>query len=254
MSSQLHKEWLKTTTESVTYLGEALMIASLLERGLGALLYMPVALPILKKKLIDAGKAESAKLLSTVTRMSEGDSKFAKTEIDNGCQATSKHTSISLWAAIENMVEDILTAYLMVDRNNVDSICAKYDIKLRSALTEEKHYRNFISQRWESATKHNSVGARYITQLSDVGINILLDQKSESVLQELSSGRDVLMHNAGLIDQRFVDKCHWLGLRVGDKFVPKRDDVKRYFEHCSSITKSIHAIVIQKCKDDLTPQ
>jgi len=245
MNQAIYDGWIKTTTQTMMYIGEAMMMASLLERGLGALLYMPIALPVLQGKLIENGKIDSARVLSSLTRMSEGDSKFARTEIDNGYQATSKHISIDLWAAIENMVEDILTVYLVHDECAVTSICNKYKLKQPSALVEEKHYRNFISQKWEYATNHNNVAARYAEQLRETGIDVSVDSNTQRVLQELSSGRDILMHNAGVVDQRFVDKCPWLGLQLGGKFSPKRDDVKRYIEHCTALTKEIHNAVLK---------
>lgn len=83
---------------------------------------------------------------------------------------------------------------------------------------------------WEGTLPHKSVVERAIVMLAAFGVKLELSQPSRQNLTELSEIRNIVLHKGGYVDQRFVDRCPWLGCAVGEQIAIDQDRMDVYFQ------------------------
>ncbi len=127
---------------------------------------------------------------------------------------------IRIWAILDGVVDDLVALMLaeptqcpgqeVVGRIKVplvDFTAASAEQKSAIALQEYK--------RLLSAPLKPGLG-RFETMLAPLGLGGAVDDLVRRTLLECSQARHVLVHRGGISDQRLVELCPWMNLKVGD--------------------------------------
>lgn len=164
----------------------------------------------------DDDKVARAKKKSEVAEL-------AKDQRARGYPLLYEHTLISIWGALEAMVEDLAVAWLHTHPEQLQAQPVS-DVKLTvgdyERLSPEERLRHIIFevQRGAKADLKRGVG-QFNALLSAVGINWTPPGPVRDALFYHHQLRNLFAHRGGIVDRRFAEICPTLGFDLGDTVV-----------------------------------
>jgi len=216
----------------VLYTGNERVICALMQRVLWSTELLPSLVALAGAQMTKL-KPESAAAFASVLQSSKDDAAFAADEIKNGFPTILSHHAIALWAGVETAIEQTILGLIRRVQDAHDLIIAHSPtlnaekFKTKTANDAEK-----ALSLWDREIKAHSFD-RSMQMLAALKVPVTISTEHRRSLIELSEVRNVLLHKGGFADARFLDKCPWLKLKVGDAF---KVDVKRlgdYFDAAS---------------------
>lgn len=166
-------------------------------------------------------------------RLSEEDRTYLACELNNNGLYSKMSYVIMTYSIIEAGVDDIIRICYN-DRMAMSEIKEFGEIKIslnewEYLSKEDLSYRivNLYKGNCKSPTNNNQqefginygYGYKYFIKfLMPLGIDPMLRKEKIKSFDELCQARNVIAHNAGVIDNEYLNKCKWLrGLKIGDK-------------------------------------
>lgn len=140
--------------------------------------------------------------------------------------------TIMLWGSLEIAIEDFLVAWYkhnpttLVDHRVSQVKVSIPEFEAMSADERGLYLINQLKQKLSAAEKA-SVN-RFESLLGAFGLSGSVDEDARRVLLELGHVRNILVHRAGLADNRLTKACSWLGLSDGDLVPLSREQYMRY--------------------------
>jgi hypothetical protein len=243
--AELPNGWLLTPAANlIQFLIDEMVISSVTQRALMNVNMMPLLLEAVRSYAPNAPKKSFQQMIDLCGQ----DIPFAKKEQDSGFATIFSHSAVTTWGAIETTIEHILVNHLSrvdgADRLVRESAPNLRDRTLR--FTTVREVRTAIRQ-WEGAlpTELSSAVDRAIHMLKAFSIELALGADDVRNLSELAEIRNVLLHQAGSADQRFVDKCPWYRAKVGDKLCVTYEMMQRYFDAAGAFSKALWGSIVK---------
>lgn len=237
---------LMPSTNLVQFLAEEIKLAGLTERAIFTLTKVPTLLAAAAKQ-IPGSQMKVHKNLQQLTQMARENSKFAEGEIANEFQRTRSHHAVAAWAAVETAIENLFVNLIvrvpdaeMRIRNHSDKAKIKSE-RVNSTVYDAK----ITIQSWERSLDNSETMARQLNMLSAFDINVDLTEQVSRTLSEMGALRDVILHNGGVIDERFQTRCPWLHHTVGEHIVINADVLGRYFDAASEFATQLLRAVLK---------
>lgn len=238
------KTWLVgPTSQCVEYLGNEIVYAGLVQRGVHILSSFDDIIQLAK-----AGantEALGSDIINALDRLgadARQSQPLAQEVLDDNFKRLYRHSAVGMWSSLETMMEHLtLAAYQHFP-----------DCKERIAKTHS----NLSSAKWlrpssDDIEKRPSIYERALRDLFpnimncyqeilrpfDVDVNLSYD--CERRLTEMSEVRNVVLHQGSVVDARFLQKCPWSTLATGDEYVISFDDLKAFHEASSAFVLEI---------------
>jgi len=205
-------------------------------------LYTVTELPTLiylAKKSIDPKDHSTHAAIDRVFLLSDGNSYFAKQEMLKDFQTVRSHHIVSIWAATETAIEQLLVNHITTvgqAPSLIQSTAPK--IRIDSLKRSNSREARKTLRLWESHLPQDSSVERALTMLSTFGIAPLLPSPDIQRLTEMSEIRNVIMHNGGSLDDTFLKKCPWIDQNPGTKFVISSAMMESYFNSTQALALS----------------
>ena len=174
----------------------------------------------------------------------ERDAHLAQSEVDKGFATIFAQAIIVAWGALETAVRDFLVRWLATFPSARQSPAVS-KIRIRfgdyEALSPGERMEYLLSEleRELGAPLQPGVG-RFESLLSALSIGGPVDPVLRRDLLELAATRNVLVHRAGVADERFVALCPWLGLQAGAEV---RVSQEQYHRHLGAVYRYAGVIV-----------
>lgn len=131
-----------------------------------------------------------------------------------------EHSVISLWGALEVLVEDLAVAWLMGHPDQLQTQPVS-DVKLTvgdyERLSTEERLRHIVVevQRKEKTDLKRGVG-QFDALLAAVGLDCALPRPIRDALFYHHQLRNLVAHRGAVVDRRFIEVCPKLGYQVGE--------------------------------------
>ncbi|QOY62721.1 hypothetical protein INQ40_12775 [Lysobacter sp. H21R4] len=173
---------------------------------------------------------------------------LAQREIDRGFSSLVGQSIIVLWGALEALIKDFLVRWLELfpnlwERPGIASL--KIRIGDYEALRPEDRRRYVIGEIERNVAAKLKVGAgRFEAVLSELELGGGIDDSIRRDLLELSAVRNVLVHNAGHVDERFMAMCPWVECEPGQLLRPTRKDYRRF----SAAVLQYAALIVERAE------
>jgi hypothetical protein len=159
--------------------------------------------------------------------------------------------AVTTWGSLEALVEDVVVALLMCEPARLNNAC--FD-KISTPLAEyelldlEGRMRFLYRELEKKNRSVDKLGVNgFETLLQHFGIQVSPNDEVKKQLIALSQIRNIIVHREHIVDRRLVEKCSWLGLKVGEKLELKRPEFESYFEASTAYSQGFH----DKCVDVL---
>lgn len=158
--------------------------------------------------------------------------KFAEREIEKGHPYLFSLSCVKLWSILEAAVDFILIRLL---QNSEQLKLSQRLLKIKGPLlpllqASEDERVVFLRE----ALLHD-IGAelkigigRFEGPLDELGFGGAVASNVRRVLLELAEVRNVIVHKAGKIDSRLLERCPWLSFQIGESIRPVAADFKKY--------------------------
>ena len=157
---------------------------------------------------------------------------LAKKEIEKNFSSIASQSIIVLWGALEAAVRDFSVNWLLafphlLEKPSISSIKVRLGDFL--SLTDDDRARFIIAELERSVAAKLKPGVgRFEAVLEQIDLAGGISDKIRRDILELSAIRNVLVHNAGHADAKFLKLCPWLDICVGDALTVSPDDYRRY--------------------------
>ena len=151
--------------------------------------------------------------------------------------------TVLLWGALEAAVRDFLVRWLVrypAARKAPDLARIRVQIGDYEILEGESRMRYLLTllEREIGATLKPGAG-RFDSLLKPFNIDPRLDDKLRRDLNEMAAVRNVIVHRAGIVDDRLLKLCPWLTYKLNDPVRVRRTDVIRYLDASSNYAASL---------------
>jgi hypothetical protein len=185
--------------------------------------------------LLTTGLGRLAKVLNkdekTVADF-EKTERLAAEEVKNGFPLLYAHSVVALWSALEAAIPRFCVDWLMCFPHFLEGKSfAKVSLAASSAILEDKRtIMEEVVQMLDQVT-HSPLRAgvgRFDLLLAAVGISITHDEDRRRTLFELSKVRNVVVHQAGKADKKFVSECPWMNIAPGRPVVIDEERFRGY--------------------------
>jgi hypothetical protein len=214
----------------VFFLGNEMIISGLTQRAIIAAHSLPAFIAFAKANLPSESQ-ETTDALENLLNLANTDANFASEEIDNQFNTVLSHHAVSTWAAIEATIEQTLVAHIRKVPDSgtlMTNVTPKLSgIKIKTVT--ERDAKNSI-RIWEQNINSQSVIDRALIMLSAFGLSLSLPNAVKQDLSEMAEARNILLHRIGRVDDRFLSKCPWIMLKVGDIFRMNDEKMSKYFD------------------------
>jgi hypothetical protein len=157
---------------------------------------------------------------------------FARKERDHGYPILHGQATVGLWAALEALIEDLTVGLLMEWPDRLDD--ARFQ-KVRVSLSqfvqmdEADRSRFLLAEAAKTPiTAPASAIARLEALLELIGLPPFGERDRKRDLVEMHGVRNLILHRASVVDQKFNEGCPWLGLSLGEVIHISHDDILRY--------------------------
>ena len=213
----------------VLFVGNERVVCSLTQRVLRTADILPGLFTIAGPQIIKQ-QPDVAEALARMVQYSASDAAFAAEEIKNEFATILSHHAVALWAGVETALEQTILGLIKRVPDAHDLI-----IEHSPTLNAEKFKTKTANDAekalsiWEQAIKANSFD-RSVEMLRALKVNTNPTSEDRRALVELSEVRNVLLHRGGFVDARFLGKCPWIKLKVGDQFKVDGGRLDTYFD------------------------
>jgi hypothetical protein len=179
--------------------------------------------------------------------------KIALEEVDADFPLIHSAATVLLWGALEAAVRDFLVRWLVKypdARKAPDLARIRVQVGDYEVLEGESRMRYLLNllEREIGATLKPGAG-RFDSLLKPFNIDPRLDDKLRRDLNEMAAVRNVIVHRAGIVDQRLLQLCPWLSYKLNDPIRVHRSDVIRYLESASNYAAALIESAQQICHD-----
>jgi len=191
-------------------------------------------------------KTEASSKRIEQTKKLEAD---AASEAANGFPLLSSHSVVALWSALEDAIPRMCSDWLLkyprtLERDDFSRVKLPPHILLLEDRTVAMEEIVLELARTTQSSLKAGVG-RFDALIGALGIKLSVSKALRRDLFELSKVRNVIVHQLGKADRKFVQECPWLNPKVGDRL---RIDPARYgkyrkvvIEYCVQIVKCGYA-------------
>jgi hypothetical protein len=148
-----------------------------------------------------------------------------------------------VWGAMESAFRDFLVRWLLAHPTALQATELK-NVRVRVAeyerLVGEDRMRFLVGvlERELAASLRPGVG-RFECLLKPFGISPPVTDEDRRSLNELAAVRNAIVHRAGITDERLVELCPWMNLKIGDVISVSGSMFQRYFDVTSKYAISI---------------
>jgi hypothetical protein len=228
---------LKPINNAILFVGEETKICGLLMRGLG---HIETANPILnlaRTALLRKGDKRAVAAIDRLLASSHINEEWAKEIRDNDYSVLHTHSLVSIWAALESAIENLILALILNDTQSLDRLrkfgVKKIDENLKNHdLTEDICLSIYKKLKDVTSVSYDIVQTMQ-NMLSAFNINVKCEiYKSE--LLEANAVRNVIVHRFGIVDEKSVKNSPSLAGYVGQPFTISN---KKYLTYQSAIGK-----------------
>jgi hypothetical protein len=161
-------------------------------------------------------------------------SAMAKSECHEGFPILHSHALISIWGALEVLIDDLVLSILLNVPNVLnEAIFAKVKIPLAKFETLERNERmtllvDELKRELKTAFKPAVVGFEVV--LGQFGLSGQLDDNLKRTLMEMQQIRNVLVHRSGIFDEKASRTCPWMDWKIGKKVKLSGSQINIYVE------------------------
>jgi hypothetical protein len=152
---------------------------------------------------------------------------------------------VYLWAILENYIKQLLAALISFDNKILErETFGSVKIPMSEFLGLDERDRgmflaNLIILNISSGKRPRYGIDKFEQYLESFGLNGSLNDEDRKNILALHCFRNCIVHNDFMVDERFVEYCGWLHLKLNDRIVIKDEDFRAYE---SSILVYIHEI------------
>lgn len=180
------------------------------------------------------------------------DAEFAKKQVDLGFPTLLAHTTISLWSALEALIQDVALLWLKINPDALQSDRLK-NIKISLAdflsLDDEQRLRRLIGEIERHKRGEGLAGVqRFEEILNAVGLGGRVSKELSKTLYELSRVRNLIIHKGGMVDVEFLNACPWFQIKEGHEFRVDTDSIIKYSDGVREYSKLIWRRIARKYK------
>ena len=242
----------------VDFLGGEMVIAGLTERAIFTAAGLPSILTSAYRHIPESNQ-QAREGIQKLIEITSQNVAFAEEERDRSFQRIRTHHVVATWAAIETTVEHLLINLILRVDDAETRIRTLYpDIKLKFAQREASPVSaKRALQAWERQLNSKKPTERQVEMLKAFGLDVQLDDRSHRPLSELAALRNVIVHNAGFVDQRFLDACDWRLESVGDRIYYDTATMVAYFDaaidFASKLSRAVMASDFMQTKPSGSP-
>lgn len=225
--------WLLTPAMNlIGFVSDGLIVAAITHRALLSFSMLPKLISAAKLAIPDASRDTSA-ALDNLRTMVLDDADFAKAEEQRDFSTIFSHHLVSTWAAIETTIEQTLINHLINVGDSVKRIAdSGITLKRKQTISSRRDAKKVI-QIWNSQIDIQDPIDRSLVKLSLFGLKVVLDTTDKNALSEMCAARNIFAHNAGFVDDEFLEKCPWLNYQKGERFRLNFELMQRYFDAAS---------------------
>lgn len=223
--------WLLTPAGNlVSFIAEEMTIAVLVEQSITTMVSLPTILAAASQQ-IPADNVRAQVNMRKLAERSQVNSGFAEQEQKTDFQRIRSHQAVAAWAAVETSIEHLLVNLIRRVPDAEALILAHAPgTKLKSdRMTESVQDAKFAIKAWERRLDETETMARQIDMLRAFRLQVVVSEGSSRTLSEMAGLRDVILHNAGIFDQRFRERCPWRPEPVGGRVTFDREAMIRYY-------------------------
>ena len=162
----------------------------------------------------------------------EKEGEFAQKEIDNGFPLLHQQATVSLWAMIESLIQDLVARWLEMTPGawQVEAV-----MRLRVRIGDYETLDAQDRSLWVTELLDQEVAGplrvgvtRFECLLQPFGLSGSVTEDCGKTLFELSQIRHVLVHRRGIADRRLIKACPWLCLTSGSPVKVSHEMWRKY--------------------------
>ena len=174
---------------------------------------------------------------------------FIENEIKNDFPINCSHSIIAIWSALEQFVNDC-AIYFMINFPDILTNSSLARIKVRIADYEKLDDYSKMEYILRVANYDTRYGIdRFEEIFQQLNISDKIDNTLRNQLVELCQIRNVLVHNGGIVDNKFLDSCAWnTDYQKGDKLQLKFEVYMEYAFASESYVDVIEKRIMGKSK------
>jgi hypothetical protein len=161
----------------------------------------------------------------------------AKSEVENDLPILHNAASVLLWGALEASIKDFIVRWMTINRWALE-VPELGNLKVRVADYEKldgenkMRYLFGLFEREIGASLKPGIG-RFDCLLKPLNVKPKTSQKTRNALNELAATRNVIVHRAGIVDERLLELCPLLKLDVGSPVFVGSKKFEEYVKECS---------------------
>lgn len=189
--------------------------------------------------------AEAQQRIQHLIDFTRNDAEFAEAEISDDMRRVRSHHAVATWAAVETTIEHTLVNHVRQVPDADKLILAHMPaVKSRSIKTSTMRGAMSTVRAWESELSQTETMERQLEMLRAFSLNISLEGDNSRALSEMAGLRDVILHNAGLIDPQFLKRCPWRSDSAGDRVAINFVTMESYFDAASDFAEKLMKAVV----------
>lgn len=233
--------------QCVLYLGEEVVYAGLLERGItimtGMVPYFALANIQFEKAGIDTTP------LKRMTQECRSLESRAKEYRDADFSTVHRHSLIGLWSFVETAVEDSII--LILERSpQAEELLRNAGYKPKPSLNQrmkkEKLNRVYASLEKQARDRGN-IAEAWIDLLGSLDVKFLLSKDKIAAIAEANEVRNCILHRGGVIDERAASKAPGLAPHIGQKIKVGKKQYLSYYDAFGAFATNMLDGVTKSC-------
>lgn len=165
-------------------------------------------------------------------------------EVANDYPVINTQLTVYLWSALESATLSFLTSWVStipsaLDNDQIRKI--KISLAEYEMMVPEARWQYLIKQLEDNLNAPFKQGVnRFENLLKVFGLDGAVDKDIKDTLFELQQVRNVIVHQRGIADHRFVEKCSHLGYEHGQEVRVTSEQVNRYV---GAVVNYVHIVL-----------
>lgn len=152
---------------------------------------------------------------------------------------------VGLWGAVEGVVEDIAALWVAAQPDmHALPVFAKMKLPVTELLGRDRlgQARALVAelQRQERSDSRLGVG-QFEAVFDPIGLGGVVDDEIRRHVLAAQQTRHLIAHRNSIADDRFVSRCPWLGIAVGERVELTTATFKGYLRACGVYVQSVGA-------------
>ncbi len=218
-------DWLYSPAANlVTFLSDEMMVAGLTESAFRISTTLP---DILRTAQSEIRNARMRSLIAELASAAKDNAFLAQREVDDDMQRVRKHHLVAIWSAVETTTEHMLVNILRNIPGAELQILA-HPVREGAKPPKVNDNQKATIANWRRSLRAAEIMECEIEMFSALGVDIQLrDTGSSRALSDLCGLRNAIVHNAGFVDQAFLQRCPWRNEAIGDRLHVSNEEVFR---------------------------